>query len=148
MAKRIDLRSREWIAVFILAGGFLFLSKNGLQAPQGRWPMAEGEAIEKPAALIVVSVKGAVTHPGLYHFKEGTKMSEVLEVVGVEEEADLSKLDLNQKVKKGQKLTIRKKKERKQANKKDSAFQKRALSANLSHTSPLQTSSETAASTV
>lgn len=148
MTKRTDLRSREWIAVFILAGSFLFLSKNGLQAPQGRWPVVEGSPIEKPVALIVVNVKGAVTHPGLYHFKEGTKMSEVLEAAGIEEDADLSKLDLNQEVKKGQKLTIRKKKVRKQANKKDSAFQKRALSANLSHTSPLQTSSETAASTV
>jgi hypothetical protein len=107
-----------------------------------------GELIEKPVALVVVSVKGAVAKPGLYHFKESATLAEVLEAAEVEKDADLTKFDLNSRVKRGQKLLVRKKKVKKQANKKDSAFQKRALSANLFHTSPLQTSSETAASTV
>lgn len=146
--KSIDLKAREWVAVFFLIGGFLFLSKHGLQAPDGRWPTVNGEPIEKPVALVVVSVKGAVAKPGLYHFKESTTLAEVLEAAEVEKDADLTKFDLNSRVKRGQKLLVRKKKVKKQANKKDSAFQKRALSANLFHTSPLQTSSETAASTV
>jgi DNA uptake protein ComE-like DNA-binding protein len=102
-----DLKSREWVAVFILLAGFLFLSKGAFQAPNGRWPMAKGEPIEKPSSLIVIRVQGAVQKPGVYQFRAGTKIAEVLQACEVKDEANLTKIDMEQPVKKGQKLTVK-----------------------------------------
>ncbi|MFV0339517.1 MAG: SLBB domain-containing protein [Parachlamydiaceae bacterium] len=130
MSKIQDLSSREWVAVFLLTASFLFLSKSAFQAPDGRWPMDGEKPMNKPASLVVVRVQGSVDKPGAYQFRAGTTIGEVLKVCRVNDTADLTKIDLKQPVKKGQKLTIRSKK-------KDSSSNKSHTSGNLSHTSPL-----------
>lgn len=111
--KPLDLRSREWVAVFILLAGFIVLSKNAWQAPATRWPTFNGDLIEKPVILIAVRIQGAVKNPGIFNVKEGTKIKEVLDLSVLDEDADLSRIDLEKPVHKGQKLTIRKKRAKK-----------------------------------
>lgn len=148
MNKTLDLRRREWVAVILLAAGFLFLSKSSLQTPESRWPTVQGKPIKKPASLFVIRVQGAVEKPGVYQFAKGTTIGEVLKMCGVLSEANLKGIDLNQPIKKGQKLTVKGRIGKNDVKRKDIPSQKSSSSANLSHTSPLQTSSETADSTV
>ncbi|KAF3361563.1 hypothetical protein PHSC3_001939 [Chlamydiales bacterium STE3] len=55
---------------------------------------------------VVVTVEGAVLKPGRYHFKKGVDIEEIINVVGVQPDADLSKVQFKQTVQKSRKIRV------------------------------------------
>lgn len=108
--KTPKLKEREWIAVLFLMTAFVGLSLKALQTDFSRWPVLNSEPVEKPAVLVVIQVKGEVARPGRYHFREGTALKEVIAQASPLPQADLARLDLTKKVRKGMRVHVPKQK--------------------------------------
>lgn len=107
---RKTLRAREWFAVYFMLSLFMFLSLKALGGDYSRWPRLGGQPVPRPKVLVVINVKGEVKNPGKYHFPEGTSIRDVIAEAEPTQNADLTKIDLTKLVKKGQSITIPKKK--------------------------------------
>lgn len=55
---------------------------------------------------VVVHVDGAVTSPGVYTLKNGARVDDAVRAAGAKAEADLSQLNLAQRLTDGQKITV------------------------------------------
>lgn len=108
-----SLLGREWLVVMVIVLFILYLTRVASHAPQNRWPEKQGLGLQLPEEQIVITVAGAVEVEGRYHFNKGATVGEVLTALKLKENADIGKLPLNQKVKKGQKLRIPTKKAKK-----------------------------------
>lgn len=96
----------EWIVVLSLISFMAILMKLGWNAPEDRWPEKEGVLVAKPVEFVVVCLEGAVEKAGRHHFPQGTTLRNALEKVVLLPEADLSKLDLDQVLKRRQKIKV------------------------------------------
>lgn len=71
--------------------------------------------IEKKDEKIAVYINGAVTNPGVYYLEEGARLYELLDICGgVNEKADISKINLARKLVDSDMITILERQEKKE----------------------------------
>ena len=88
--EKAHLYVREWLAigiVIVILGSLVIItSLTRWQAPrQGSMPKTGQDSFD-------VLVKGAIAYPGVYHFDSKVRMGDLLELAGVNPEADLRPL--------------------------------------------------------
>lgn len=116
--KHDNLYPHEWMAVMALLLFLAVLIQFAWNAPETRWPDKEGKPVSIPFEQVVVSITGAVTKEGRYHFPAGITVGEALEKIELLPEASVEKLDLKKPLKRGQRIKIPQKKLAKQDSKK------------------------------
>lgn len=104
------MKRRETFSVLVFVAMALALSLHALRVTSNEVILEQfpSNAIQE----IVITIEGAIAEPGRYHFKKGVKIREVLGSVQLLDDADISRLNLDQSIKKGRKLKIPKRKVR------------------------------------
>lgn len=103
------LLSHEWLVVALFSFSILFLTfYTQWSAKEGRFSYLNPS---KP--LVLLSITGEVRDSGLYNVEKGKTLREALEMAGLPESADLSKIDLGERVEGPRKLIIKAKREKK-----------------------------------
>lgn len=99
------------LAIVLILGSSVYAYKNyvnpsQIQIEESKNPILLNE--EKPAiALLLVHIEGAVKNPGVYKLKHGDRIINAIEVAGGNKvNANLAILNLAEKVKDGQKITV------------------------------------------
>lgn len=98
---------KEKVVVLLFSCFLLTLVKFAFRAPDERWPQGANKENFKNYQMIVW-ISGEVENEGRYHFNEGDTLKNALEVVSLKKEASLKGLDLNEKLKTGQRIKIKK----------------------------------------
>lgn len=99
------LKFYEKATVTVFLNCLFLLSIYALRAPQERWPHSKYPERKKQ---IVVIITGEVNNQGRYHFDQGTTLKEALKSVSLKNEASVNHLNLDQILKPGQKIRIKK----------------------------------------
>lgn len=102
--KHTAIHLRESIIVYVLVTFFGLMCFHSLRVTLRE--KAPFDSSSCATQIIVISVEGAVEFPGRYHFKKGTKIGEVLKQIPLQEQADLSRLNLDRVILKSRKLKI------------------------------------------
>ena len=102
---------RLYFAMFILnlaivAGVIYLLRREPARPVVVTVPPTRAARAETPVARIVVTVSGAVKNPGAVELSGGAFLAEALQQVGVQADADLSKLDLTRRLRDGDKIVV------------------------------------------
>lgn len=103
------LYPHEWITAIAIFSFFLALAKIAWHAPDSRWPQEKG-AFTSSEQQIVVHISGALGQEGRYHFPKGTTLGQAVDALSLNSEADVSNLDLQKVLRKGEHVKIGKKK--------------------------------------
>ena len=101
-----ELLPREWFVVTLLVSIMFFMTCYQIFRSEKR-VIPDGSAQTYLVEMINVDVSGRVFKPGLYTFKKGALLSDLLDVIDLEEDADISKLKLKQKLRNNQKVNIK-----------------------------------------
>lgn len=102
---------RLYFAMFILnlaivAGVIYLLRREPARPVVVTAPPTRAARAETSTARIVVTVSGAVKNPGAVQLDSGALLAEALQQVGVQADADLSKLDLTRRLREGDKIVV------------------------------------------
>lgn len=100
------MREREWVAVFLMIALLAGMTIKSIKNQESIWPHHFGQKVATPYKIITVNIRGAVKNPGRYHLAEGAKLQELIEAAVPEENADLSRLEQAQALKKGQRVYV------------------------------------------
>lgn len=102
---------RLYFAMFILnlaivAGVIYLLRREPARPVVVTVPPTRAARTETSVARIIVTVSGAVKNPGVVQIDSGALLAEALQQVGVQADADLSKLDLTRRLRDGDKIVV------------------------------------------
>lgn len=100
------LKVHEWLAIAVVIGVIGGLACLTSFYERGEVSKVGSELVAKSHKGFDVLIKGAVTHPGIYHINSETKMKEVLALAGVRSDADLRRFNLDAIVKKGRVINV------------------------------------------
>lgn len=103
-----SLQLHEWLAMALLLGVIASLLLTSFLAGRGKLdPALAGHLKQLQSdSKIELLVKGAVQHPGLYKIPSGMRMRDLLELAGVEAEADLRRFQVDRSLKRSRVLNI------------------------------------------
>lgn len=102
------LLRHEWLVVALFSFSIISLTIFT------QWSAKEGEfSHSNPSTpLVLVSITGEVGQPGFYNIQKGKKVEEAINMAGLLENADLSKIDLQGIVEGPRKLVVKAKREK------------------------------------
>ncbi len=100
--KRLPLH--ESLSVFLLIVILVGLGVVSLKTSDA--PPLPSPLHKKTSKMLVVTISGAVSHPGVYHVKKGTSLHSLMKKVEPLPSADLKKISLQQKLKRSCKIII------------------------------------------
>lgn len=104
------MKEREWTAVFVMMALLAGLTIKSLKNEESIWPHHFGQKVAEPYKIVTVSIRGAVKNPGRYHLPEGSKIKDLVDAAEPEENADVSQVEGEKILKKGQRVYIPQKK--------------------------------------
>ncbi|MCE5317897.1 MAG: hypothetical protein LLG04_11155 [Parachlamydia sp.] len=96
----------EWLAVVLVISLALAITFITHFSNSGPLPTALNPPHHIVAQKVEVFIEGAVDRPGRYVVAKGARVEEVLKEVQLLPEADISKIKLNSKVRRGQHIRI------------------------------------------
>lgn len=96
-----SLKVHEWLAVVLILSIFSFLIIN--TAAQ---PARAVLPVPSASSEFEVFVRGAVAYPGIYRLPSPLLLGEILEIAGVEPDADLRRFNKNQKVQRSRQIKV------------------------------------------
>ncbi len=102
------LKTREWIIVILYCGVLAAITLVTQICVPAQKPLSGGYHVLK-SSEIEVSIEGAVKRPGIYILDRTSLVKNLLALAVVTNEADLSKVNLNSKLRQGRHLKIPKK---------------------------------------
>lgn len=105
MQQQALLKNRETISVLILVALIGAMTLHALKVSVNELSV-ETQIQSCAMKAIVVTIEGAVAKPGRYHFKKGTTLKDVLSSIELLPEADVSKMNMEQVLKKCRKIKI------------------------------------------
>jgi DNA uptake protein ComE-like DNA-binding protein len=100
------MKEREWLAVFVMSALLAGMAIKSIKNEESIWPHHFGQKTAVPHKIITVNIRGAVKNPGRYHLPEGSKIQDLIEAATLEENADLSRLEGERILKKGQRVYV------------------------------------------
>lgn len=116
------LSIHEWLAVVILAAILFLFALFTRFSSESSWPPATEGPHHIVDQKIELFVEGAVERPGRLITVKGKRVKEILEEVRPLPEADLSKLKLESKVRRGQHIRVPLKKRKNSSIPKDNSL--------------------------
>ncbi len=105
-----NLSPPEWLGVIVFLTITLALSITAYVRRTPELPITSPDVVYISSPDIYVSVNGAVEYPQSVIIPKGSTIRELLDILPLTEEADISKLNPNKVLRKGQRLKIPSKK--------------------------------------
>lgn len=105
MQQQSALKNSETISVLILVALLGAMTLHALKVSVNEFTL-ETQLQSRAIQAVVVTIEGAVVKPGRYHFKKGASVKEVLDSIELLPEADDSKINKDQVLKKSRKIKI------------------------------------------
>lgn len=100
------MKEREWVAVFLMVALLAGMTIKSIKNEESIWPQHFGQKVAEPYKIITVNIRGAVKNPGRYHLPEGAKIKDLIEAAEIDENADLTRLEGDKLLKKGQRVYV------------------------------------------
>ena len=96
----------EWAIVLLFCGSVSLLAAYSYVMAEYETPVELGEAGWVKSSLLTLSIAGAVSQPGDYQIERGSTVREALEMASPLAEADLSRINLDKKIIRKQRIYV------------------------------------------
>lgn len=100
-----SLKFRESLAVYSILAVMTLMILHAWKG-ENEQEISELDTIMPYEINVVVTIEGAVEHPGRYHFKKGSSIKEAIYAAHPLPEADLKKVNLEQKICRSRKIKV------------------------------------------
>lgn len=104
--EKASLRVREWLVIAIVAGIIGGLACLTSFKERGEASTVGSFLVQHQNLGFDVLIKGAVTHPGIYHIHSEISLKDLLAIAEVTSNADLRRFSLEAMVKKGRIINV------------------------------------------